>query len=57
MLEVTLNGERVKLYQLDDMPYFFMRDKPGEPIPLGPPEGSLGPACAHESQHQHGVHG
>src|SRR5262249_26488900 len=36
MLEVTLNGERVKLYQLDDMPYFFMRDKPGEPIPLGP---------------------
>ena len=36
MLEVTLNGERVKLYQLDDMPYFFMRDKPGQPIPLGP---------------------
>src|SRR5215470_10461100 len=36
MLEVTLNGERVKLYQLDDMPYFFMRDKPNQPIPLGP---------------------
>src|SRR5436190_2834633 len=36
LLEVTLNGERVKLYQLDDMPYFFMRDKPGQPIPLGP---------------------
>ncbi len=36
MLEVTLNGERVKLYQLDDMPYFFMRDKPAQPIPLGP---------------------
>jgi mono/diheme cytochrome c family protein len=35
MLEVTLNGERVKLYQLDDMPYFFMRDKPGQPVPLG----------------------
>src|SRR5262249_56812537 len=36
MLEVTLNGERVKLYQWDDMLYFFMRDKPGQPIPLGP---------------------
>src|SRR5262245_66229440 len=36
LLEVTVNGERVKLYQLDDMPYFFMRDKAGQSIPLGP---------------------
>jgi cytochrome c551/c552 len=28
-LEVTLNGERVKLYKLDEVPMFFMRAKPG----------------------------
>jgi hypothetical protein len=28
-LEVTLNGERVKLYKLEDVPMFFMRAKPG----------------------------
>src|SRR5215471_2695864 len=30
-LEVTLNGERVKLYELEDVPYFFMRENPGAP--------------------------
>src|SRR5579871_1330616 len=35
-LEVTLNGERVKLYKLDDVPMFFMREKPGEKWPLEP---------------------
>ena len=28
-LEVTLNGERVKLYKLDEVPMFFMRESPG----------------------------
>ena len=32
-LEVTLNGERVKLYELEDVPYFFMRESPGAPAP------------------------
>ena len=35
-LEVTLNGERVKLYQLDDVPMFFMREKPGAAAPTEP---------------------
>jgi cytochrome c551/c552 len=35
-LEVTLNGERVKLYRLDDVPMFFMREKPGAPAPPQP---------------------
>ncbi|HTC88184.1 MAG TPA: DUF1592 domain-containing protein, partial [Bryobacteraceae bacterium] len=36
-LEVTLNGERVKLYKLDEVPMFFMKAKPGvaeAPAPL-----------------------
>jgi cytochrome c551/c552 len=39
-LEVTLNGERVKLYKLDEVPMFFMRAKPGAsppPEPLSDP--------------------
>ncbi len=40
-LEVTLNGERVKLYMLEEVPMFFMRAKPGEapppPQPLSDP--------------------
>jgi len=39
-LEVTLNGERVKLYKLDEVPMFFMRAKPGAaetPSPLSDP--------------------
>ena len=35
-LEVTLNGQRVKLYKLDQTAMFFMREKPGSPIPLEP---------------------
>jgi cytochrome c551/c552 len=35
-LEITLNGQRIKLYKLDEVPMFFMREKPGSPIPLGP---------------------
>jgi hypothetical protein len=34
-LEVTLNGERVKLYKLEDVPMFFMRETPGS-HPAGP---------------------
>src|SRR5271170_4117329 len=39
-LEVTLNGERVKLYKLDEVPMFFMKAKPGPappPAPLSDP--------------------
>jgi mono/diheme cytochrome c family protein len=36
LLEVTLDGERVKLYQLDGVPYFFMREVEGKPTPLAP---------------------
>jgi hypothetical protein len=39
-LEVTLNGERVKLYRLGEVPMFFMRAKPGAsppPAPLSDP--------------------
>ncbi|HLI84529.1 MAG TPA: DUF1592 domain-containing protein [Bryobacteraceae bacterium] len=35
-LEVALNGRRIKLYKLDEVPMFFMREKPGSPIPLEP---------------------
>ena len=35
-LEVTLNGDRVKLYKLDDVPMFFMREKPGVASPQEP---------------------
>ncbi|HUI76723.1 MAG TPA: DUF1592 domain-containing protein [Bryobacteraceae bacterium] len=35
-LEVTLNGQRIKLYKLDEVPMFFMREKPGVPFPLEP---------------------
>ncbi|MGP0070604.1 MAG: DUF1592 domain-containing protein [Bryobacteraceae bacterium] len=40
-LEVTLNGQRVKLYKLDEVPMFFMRAKPGaapSPAPLSDPD-------------------
>ena len=39
-LEVTLNGERVKLYKLDEVPMFFMRGTPASfppPAPLADP--------------------
>jgi cytochrome c551/c552 len=35
-LEVTLDGQRIKLYKLDEVPMFFMREKPGSPTPLQP---------------------
>jgi hypothetical protein len=35
-LEVTLNGQRVKLYKLDEVAMFFMREVPGKPFPLEP---------------------
>jgi len=35
-LEVTLNGQRVKLYKLDEVAMFFMREIPGQPFPLAP---------------------
>jgi hypothetical protein len=35
-LEVTLNGERVKLYKLDEVPMFFMKAKPGAAEPPAP---------------------
>ena len=41
-LEVTLNGERVKLFKLDEVPMFFMRESPGshpaKPAPTDPLE-------------------
>src|ERR1700751_4247328 len=36
-LEVTLNGERVKLFELEEVPMFFMREKPGAVQPPKPP--------------------
>jgi hypothetical protein len=36
-LEVTLNGQRVKLYKLDEVPMFFMKAKPGDSAPPEPP--------------------
>jgi hypothetical protein len=39
-LEVTLNGQRVKLFKLDEVPMFFMREAPGshpaKPQPTDP---------------------
>jgi hypothetical protein len=35
-LEVALNGERVKVYKLDEVAMFFMRDSPGAPAPKPP---------------------
>jgi hypothetical protein len=35
-LEVTLDGQRVKLYKLDEVAMFFMREIPGSPIPRAP---------------------
>jgi Protein of unknown function (DUF1592)/Protein of unknown function (DUF1588)/Protein of unknown function (DUF1587)/Protein of unknown function (DUF1585)/Protein of unknown function (DUF1595)/Planctomycete cytochrome C len=40
-LEVTLNGERVKLYRLDEVPMFFMRESPGSHPPKPPPTHPL----------------
>jgi hypothetical protein len=41
-LEVTLNGQRVKLFKLDEVPMFFMRESPGshpaKPQPTEPGE-------------------
>ncbi len=41
-LEVTLNGQRVKLFKLDEVPMFFMRESPGShparPQPTDPIE-------------------
>jgi len=41
-LEVTLNGQRVKLFKLDEVPMFFMRQTPGshpdKPAPSDPIE-------------------
>jgi Protein of unknown function (DUF1592)/Protein of unknown function (DUF1588)/Protein of unknown function (DUF1587)/Protein of unknown function (DUF1585)/Protein of unknown function (DUF1595)/Planctomycete cytochrome C len=36
-LEVTLNGERVKLFKLDEVPMFFMREVPGSHPPKPQP--------------------
>lgn len=35
-LEVTLDGQRIKLYKLDEVPMFFMRETPGSHVPQGP---------------------
>jgi hypothetical protein len=35
-LEVALNGERVKVFKLDEVAMFFMRDSPGTPAPKPP---------------------
>jgi cytochrome c551/c552 len=35
-LEVTLNGARVKLYKLDEVPMFFMKEAPGPAPPEQP---------------------
>ena len=36
-LEVTLNGQRVKLFKLDEVPMFFMREVPGSHPPKPQP--------------------
>jgi hypothetical protein len=39
-IEVTLNGERVKIYELQEVPLFFMKGRPGdtpEPPPITDP--------------------
>ena len=40
-LEVTLNGQRVKLYKLDEVPMFFMRETPGSHPAKEPPTDPL----------------
>ena len=40
-LEVTLNGRRVKLYKLDEVPMFFMRETPGSHPAKEPPTDPL----------------
>ena len=40
-LEVTLNGERVKLYKLDEVPMFFMRESQGSHPPKPAPTDPL----------------
>ena len=40
-LEVTLNGERVKLFKLDEVPMFFMREAPGSHPPKPQPTDAL----------------
>jgi hypothetical protein len=40
-LEVTLNGERVKLFKLDEVPMFFMREAPGSHPPKPQPADPL----------------
>jgi Protein of unknown function (DUF1592)/Protein of unknown function (DUF1588)/Protein of unknown function (DUF1587)/Protein of unknown function (DUF1585)/Protein of unknown function (DUF1595)/Planctomycete cytochrome C len=36
-LEVTIDGQRVKIYKLDETAMFFMREIPGHPIPHDEP--------------------
>jgi len=40
-LEVTLNGERAKLFKLDEVPMFFMREAPGSHPPKPQPTDAL----------------
>jgi len=40
-LEVSLNGRRVKLYKLDEVPMFFMRETPGSHPAKEPPTDPL----------------
>ena len=40
-LEVTLNGERVKVFKLDEVPMFFMREAPGSHPPKPQPTDPL----------------
>ena len=40
-LEVTLNGERVKVFRLDEVPMFFMRESPGSHPPKPTPTDPL----------------
>ena len=40
-LEVTLNGERAKLFKLDEVPMFFMREAPGSHPPKPQPTDPL----------------
>jgi len=40
-LEVTLNGERVKVFKLDEVPMFFMREVPGSHPPKPQPTAPL----------------
>lgn len=40
-IEVTMNGQRVKLYKLDDVPMFFMKGTPASFPPPAPPTDPL----------------